>query len=235
MVADPLTEYLHNLSYYEVKYTAHGAQKRFCVPDGLHMSKNLMSFNLGFPTGFPPGSPDLTHDSQAVDDWLEELEWDFLLILIVEHIDESLVLLKRLMYWTLQDILYKKRNSGKYTKEETVNTDNYEIYRNWSNVDFRLYNHFTEVFWSKVYAQGPDFMEEVAHFKKTNSLIMGFCGSGNKTLSSLTVEESKWNDRFTYTLRDCDLYSKPLTDEIKERYNVQYANLIQPIPKVPTC
>ena len=84
--------------------------------------------------GFPQGSPDLSYDPQAVDDWLKEIERDFLLVLIVEYFDESLVLLKRLMCWKLQDILYQKRNSGKYTKTEAINHENYEIYKNWSNV-----------------------------------------------------------------------------------------------------
>ena len=40
--------------------------------------------------------------------------------------------------------------------------------------DFRLYDHFTKVFWKKVHAQGPDFMNEVSHFKQINSQIMIF-------------------------------------------------------------
>ena len=200
------------------------------------MSRNLMAFNLGFSTGFPQGSPDLSHDSQAIDDLLKEIEQDFLLVLIMEYIDESLVLLKRFMCWRLSDILYQKRNSGKYTKTETINVENYNIYKNWSNVDFRLYDHFSKVFWKKVYAQGPDFMVEVAHFKQTNSQVMGFCDNRmNSTQTIFTVEESKWNEKFIITFADCELFQKQLTKEIKEKYDGKFSNLMQVKPKLPTC
>ena len=42
-IVDPVTEYLHNLNHYERVYTARGAKHRYCVPDGLHMSRNELA------------------------------------------------------------------------------------------------------------------------------------------------------------------------------------------------
>ena len=234
-IVDPVTEYLHNLYHYERVYTARGAKHRYCVPDGLHMSRNLMSFNLGFHTGFPSGSPDLSHDSQVIDNWLNELEQNFLLVMLVEYMDESLVLLKRLMCWKLQDILYHKKNEGKYLKVDAVNKENFEIYKNWSNVDHRLYQHFSEVFWRKAHAQGPDFMQEVAHFKQVNIQVLGYCDKITPQTKPFTVQESKWNEQFTFTAEDCITYSKQLMNEVKKKYDEMYPNKSHVKPKYATC
>ena len=234
-IVDPVTEYLHNLNHYEQVYTARGAKRRYCVPDGLHMSRNLMSFNLGFPTGFPIGSPDLSHDSQVIDIWLKELEQDFLLVMLVEYMDESLVLLKRLMCWKFQDILYHTKNTGKYLKVDTVNRENFEIYKNWSKVDYMLYQDFSEVFWRKVHAQGPDFMQEVAHFKLVNNQVFDYCDKITLQKKSFIVQESKWNEQFTFTAEDCFTYNKPLMNEVKKKYDEMYPNSSHVKPKYATC
>ncbi len=246
-VQDPVTTYLHNVTSYEERYTAHGAPGRFCVPDGLRMSRNLMAFNLGFPTGFPPGSRDLSGEAGAVQDWLKQLEQDFALVMIVEYFDESLVLLRRLMCWSLKDILYKHRNQGAYTATPTSNqsvySQNREIYRNWSRVDHALYSHFLKIFEEKVQAQGPDFHREVIYFKKLNLEIGTFCSnvSSNSSLGlrvsepEFRVAESEWSATFTFTSGDCDLYSRRLMDLVKQQHDLRFPHVTQPKPSRPTC
>ena len=42
----------------------------------------------------------------SVDEWIEQMDNEFSLILITDFMDESLVLLKQLMCWETKDIIY---------------------------------------------------------------------------------------------------------------------------------
>ena len=71
---DSISEYLQHLDKYESVYKSHGATKtRYCIPDGHSMSKNLMAFNLGFPTGNPEGSRGLSHDEKSIKSFFDSI------------------------------------------------------------------------------------------------------------------------------------------------------------------
>ncbi|CAH1271764.1 GAL3ST1 [Branchiostoma lanceolatum] len=67
-------------------------------------TRNFMAYDLGIPVA-------LSEDEDYVRDYIAELDRDFLLVMVLEYFDESLVLLKRYMCWQLTDILYKVQNS----------------------------------------------------------------------------------------------------------------------------
>ena len=62
-----------------------------------------MTYDLGFD--FMDLEPD-----PSIRKFLRQLESEFSLVLITEYFDESLVMLKRIMCWQLDDILYIKQN-----------------------------------------------------------------------------------------------------------------------------
>ena len=72
--------------------------------------RNNMAFDLGFQVGFPIGSEDWTYNDTAIDDWLKELDKKMDLVMVTEYLDESLVLLRQLMCWSIKNILYQSRN-----------------------------------------------------------------------------------------------------------------------------
>ncbi|KAI8502569.1 hypothetical protein Bbelb_192710 [Branchiostoma belcheri] len=59
-------------------------------------TRNFMSFDLGYPA-------EAAEDMERARRYIKELEADFTLIMLLDYQDESLVLLKRLMCWDLQD------------------------------------------------------------------------------------------------------------------------------------
>ena len=87
MSSNPFADYLNDIERYEAVYKSPGAAKtRYCIPDGFSMSKNLMSFNLGFPTGFLPGSSDKSEDDQFIQDWIGQLDSELDFVMITEHL-----------------------------------------------------------------------------------------------------------------------------------------------------
>jgi len=159
-VSSRFTEFLSNVEKYEAVYkSAAAARERYCVPDGMSMTRNLMSFNLGFPTGgFRSLDDDLANRVDLVQHWIAELGSEFSLVLIVEYFYESMALLRRRMCWSLEDILFLASNAGSYDYRAEERTDLVKLYRQWSSVDYQLYQHFNNSLWRKIAAQVATFV-----------------------------------------------------------------------------
>ena len=219
-----VTEYLGDIEKYERIYKS-PKKKHFreCIPNGFSIVKNLMSHCMGMPLGFPNDRPDFSANESAITGYINQLENQFSLVMIVDYFFESLILLKRKLCWNFKDIVFHRSN---------VNTDKYqalppsgkyfEIFKNFSRVDFKLFDHFNSTFWRKVKAEGPSFYEEVNQFKIVQLLVERFCFTEEnyKTKGkTLTVPASRYNAEFTVTSEDCDLMNKYLLIPIRERYN----------------
>lgn len=154
-VANRFTEFMSNLEKYEAVYkSAEASPTRFCIPNGFSMTRNLMSFNLGFPTGgFRSVDEDLAHDDDRMQQWIVELDTEFSLVIIVEHFYESMILLRRLMCWSLPDILFNVTRPESYEHRNEEKADLVKFYHQWSSVDYQLYHHFNNTLWKKITAQ----------------------------------------------------------------------------------
>ena len=120
-------------------------------------SKNGQAFDLGLDHAF--------HDDRAaVSAHIEKLAAEFDLVMITEHLHESLLLLKRLLCWDWSDILFVSRNVR--TTQLAVPEELREQMRRWNAVDARLYAHFNATLWTKIAEYGPDFQEDLAEFRR---------------------------------------------------------------------
>ncbi|XP_035659372.1 galactosylceramide sulfotransferase-like [Branchiostoma floridae] len=163
-------------------------------------TRNHLAFDLGYPT---EGADDM----EKAERYIKELEYDFTLVLLLEHLDESLVLLRRLMCWEMQDILYDKTpsNNADYAyKSYTPTAQELANLRRWKAVDYLLYDTFNKSLWRKIAIQGPDFYQELRYFKKLREDVNLYCHE-NHTLPNLTltVEASKWSQQFVVDAKYC--------------------------------
>ncbi|XP_078620838.1 galactosylceramide sulfotransferase-like [Branchiostoma floridae x Branchiostoma japonicum] len=143
-----------------------------------------------------------------IESFIKNISSQMDLAMIMEYFDESLVLLKRMMCWDLQDILYFKSLSFNYkAKEEEISEELVKMHKRWDVVDYFLYDHFNRSFWNRVSKEEGDFWNEVKHFKEQNRRMQTYCLGENieKTdeQSSLVVEETAWNSRFLITPEFC--------------------------------
>ncbi|XP_078679365.1 galactose-3-O-sulfotransferase 2-like [Branchiostoma floridae x Branchiostoma belcheri] len=188
---NPLNTFLENPWRYKNRSEVHVA---YCNVT-WDPSRNFMSFDLGYPA-------EGAEDKERARRYIHELEADFTLIMLLDYVDESYVLLKRLMCWELQDVLYKANNVRSYTFKSFVPSEKeLEELRRWKAVDYLLYDTFNKSLWRKIAAQGPDFFEEVRHFKDLNERINTHCGKRQR--KELTVKASKWNSQFEVDAEFC--------------------------------
>ena len=101
--------------------------------------QNMMLFDFGLPVG------SLNNDS-AVAAKISEIEANFDLIMVMEHFDESLVLLRELLCWEWEDMTYIKLNSWQESQRSPLSPKGRAILKNWLRGDYLLYNHFKKRF-----------------------------------------------------------------------------------------
>lgn len=190
---------------------------------------NRMSFDFGIPK-------EKFHDDKYVTDYIRELDTDYKLVLILEYFQESLVLMKRLLCWDTKDILYVPLNAMSSKPNFDLDKRDIEHLKKWNSADFKLYEHFYEVFGAKVESLGDDFKEEVNSFKNIQEHVKGFCTKAVNFVRNAsviyTVPKTKWNESFTVTMNDCRLMMESelpmmrrLIDKAWLRYNQSLTKL----------
>ncbi|XP_078617280.1 galactose-3-O-sulfotransferase 2-like [Branchiostoma floridae x Branchiostoma japonicum] len=189
---DPLGTFLKDPDRYEVPYVISRHHRQ---PHSF--TKNFMAFDLGFPLG-------LSGRKKSAKNFVRKIDREVDFVLILEHLNESLVMLRRRLCWTTKDIMYDltPRNLKSYPEKFASSLKSLEqSHRNWSNVDYELYEHFNRSLWERITKQGPDFAEEVHNFRQIVSAVAAYCdaaGSGDGAVGhELLVERSKWSEAFT--------------------------------------
>ncbi|XP_019614337.1 PREDICTED: galactose-3-O-sulfotransferase 2-like [Branchiostoma belcheri] len=157
----PIKTFLETPKKFEIPFNSKHPRRPFSY------TKNFMSFDLGFSLG-------LSDSQSAIDDFLSRLSKDINLVIILEYYNESLVLLRRMMCWTLKDILYdlKPKNFRTYNKSIENVKRLMGKHRHWSNVDYQLYDYFNATLWHKIKQEGDDFPKEVRHFEKGRKILL---------------------------------------------------------------
>lgn len=110
--------------------------------------------NMWFDLGFDPNGP--AQREGYVDAHLAEVERRFQLVLISEHFDESMVLLRHLLRWRLDDVVSFRVNARSRGSVVRLSPETRERARRWCALDWRLYQHFNRTFWARALAElGP--------------------------------------------------------------------------------
>lgn len=166
-------------------------------------TKNRMAIDFGFPIDV------IIH--QRKDDiqaHIEKLNKEIALVLISEHFNESIILLKRILKWSVKDILYVRKNdNSNKNKSLVIDEDDRNRYRKLSVVDHTLYEYFYLKLWRQINREVM-FHEEVLYFKAIRNNVEKHCLSRisqDFISSDLTIPKSYWNEEFKISAEFCTL------------------------------
>lgn len=146
--------------------------KKFTMmaPDALfHLIQNGMSFDLGLEP------PKFVNEGE-IDQFIKNIDQDFHLVMILELLDESLVLLRRLMCWDLKHVIYVKLSYNN-NFSQSIDEDIRKKIMDWNSVDVKLYNHFLEKMKRIIAEQDEAFHREVELLKEINAEFWQDCYS----------------------------------------------------------
>jgi galactose-3-O-sulfotransferase 3 len=171
--------------------------------------RNFQFTEFGYP------DKDITAVS-AINSYIKYLDDNFLTVIILEHFNESLILLRRLLCWKLEDVLVLHLNKNHHdVRAVQKGTQRYcylaRLHKQWSAADYVLYNHFNQTLWQNIKAQGPTFYSELRYYKLLMKDIGRFCGHAEGDFymvsalvdSELLVKKSDWTDEFRVTKATC--------------------------------
>jgi hypothetical protein len=160
------------------------------------VTRNFMSTYFGL-------SDENLKNKTAIATFIKEIHQDFHLILIKEHMYESLVLLRRILCWDLADLIFIFPKSEHYHFEFNDDIPLRQIHEIWSPVDYALYAHFNKTLWERISKEGANFNTEVGHFKNMNERVNTLCRDG-QTESFLHFNQSRWNKEFRVKRHHCE-------------------------------
>ena len=165
--------------------------------------------------GYEPGV-----DTQT---FLAYIDSKFKVILILEHLDESLVLMKRRYCWKFKDILYLPMRQRTYalTRDKEKEKEFHRLYRERNEIDYLLYEYFLDRHSKQVSKESSDFYGEVKLFIKILNETKAFCSDVCKQLgdtvsrngsheqlmeylaSVVTFPASRWEPGFSVSGLEC--------------------------------
>ncbi|XP_068612199.1 galactose-3-O-sulfotransferase 3-like [Brachionichthys hirsutus] len=154
--------------------------RRYYRPDEKDsmFARNFLVFDLGRDNDHP------ATDAAYVQDLLAEVEQTFSLVMITDYFDESLVVLRHLLSWDLEDILYFKLNMRKEDSKQTLTPVLASKIRAWNSLDTYLYDYFNASLWRQILALGPGCVaKEVRELRQAQESLMRSCFNGKVPLS----------------------------------------------------
>ncbi|XP_006640258.2 galactosylceramide sulfotransferase isoform X2 [Lepisosteus oculatus] len=170
---DKLTEFLHD-------------PWRYYDPDGYNAFylRNLLFFDFGYDNNLSPEDP-------RVEESIRAIENRFHLVMLVEHFEESLILLKDALCWEMEDLLFFKLNARKDSLVSKLTPELRSQAIDWNGIDWKLYRHFNASFWKKVEAYGRERMaRDVAELQRRNAEMAAICIEGGQPVEAGRIQET---------------------------------------------
>lgn len=154
-----------------------------------HYARNILTFDFGFNNS--PLSDEASLDEQAAA-IISAVEREFHLILISEYFDESVVLLRHALCWTLDDVVSFRLNSRSEKSRKSLSAEMAELAKRWSSLDWRLYQHFNASFWRRIDKSlgRAKLQEEVELLRARRVVLEKTCLLGGKAVDPSQVHDS---------------------------------------------
>lgn len=172
---------------------------------------NQMLFDLGFK-GTPRGY-------WEVEQFLMKLESQFDLVMIAEHMDESLILLKDLICSTTEDMVTFKLNARHITHEISPSIGKMVRSVNWA--DDLLYQHFSNILQKKMESFGHRrLQEQVDQLRKRRKYLFNQCVRAlDKTRKVVNLEVKEPESELCWLMTRTE---SQLTDFIRDKQEKRF-------------
>ncbi|XP_033103065.1 galactosylceramide sulfotransferase-like isoform X2 [Anneissia japonica] len=151
---------------------------------------------------------------------IKSLDQDIDLVLISDYFDESMILLKELMCWDYDDIVYLPKVVRNKQRVRELTLDEEQRIRSWNKGDVILFDHFNRTFWTRVEAFGKERMQkELEIFRKRKQIWEEKCT--NKRVSGRLFRDFQFKtDAFGRVDMECrrlGWWEQPYTEYIRHK------------------
>ena len=180
IVRDPVDLFISMWDYYDFSGTLKMDLETFAMNTSMAFKRrmgrrargqagyNMMLFDFGLPLG------SLDNES-AVVAMIAQIESNFDLIMVMEQFDESLLLLRELMCWEWDDMMYLKLNSQQKTKQSKLSPDGRARLKMFLKSDYLLYDHFKKRFQDTLWKYAGNVEHDLRLLRSLNGDIKMDC------------------------------------------------------------
>ncbi|XP_033107790.1 galactosylceramide sulfotransferase-like [Anneissia japonica] len=132
---------------------------------------NDQIFDLGLNTQY-------VLNDKVINETIAKINKDMDIVLINEYYDESLVLLSKILCWSLEDLVYLPRNERPDSQKVAMSKNLRQKAREWNHADTMLYNFFVERLKERFIEYGPSFEEDLRRFRNMTAELRRSCVGG---------------------------------------------------------
>ena len=158
-----------------------------------------------------------SRDTEDIDQFVESTARRFTHVILMEHFDESMVLLKREFCWDFSDIIYVKlRSRSNAQKDEAIEQSLVDTHKSISPLDHRIYNMFLNTTLTKI-TRGKNFAEEVQVYRRILDDVATYCAQVMDNVKNLPdaitnvlrgksrrrFDPHPWGNAFELSEKDC--------------------------------
>ncbi|XP_006825806.2 galactosylceramide sulfotransferase-like [Saccoglossus kowalevskii] len=163
-IASPFMHYIqHSFNFSKQAYPA-------CT----HQRRNGMMWTLALDYGYQD-------NDTAIQLKIDQLDQTLDLVMLAEYYDESLILLKKIMCWKEDDILYYSINVRRNKLiVKTISPEIKNTIAKYNKADILLYQHFNRTFWEKVESYDGHFDEDLKRFRSRLDNVSKECSQRKK-------------------------------------------------------
>ena len=163
---DPLEAFFENPKDVLVNYILTQDLRKYS--DRLKLIRNGMFFDLGLE------SKDFDN-MEEIQQNIKRLDQEFHLVMLMEYFDESLIMLKNLLCWDIDDIVYFHHNQRRKPQKRNITSELITQIQEWSSADKALYDYFKASFLQKLSEQTPDFYRDITDLRTRNAVLQDIC------------------------------------------------------------
>ncbi|KAG9337558.1 hypothetical protein JZ751_028575 [Albula glossodonta] len=152
-----------------------------------HYARNLLAYDFGFDN-----NNNVVDIERQANLSISTIEKSFHLILISEYFDESMILLKNALCWSLDDVVSFKLNSRSNRTRQVLSPGTMEKIKAWNLLDWKIYSHFNATFWRRVEETvgEAEMRREVAQLQERRSQLMKTCLKEGGAVDPSQVKDS---------------------------------------------
>ncbi|XP_077984611.1 galactosylceramide sulfotransferase-like [Glandiceps talaboti] len=119
-------------------------------------------------------------DNTLLSSELRRLDKELDLVMLTEYYDESLVLLRKLMCWEFEDLVYiPMKVHAVY--QPPITTDVVDMINKFGTLDIKFYEYFNNTFWEKVRNYDGDFSADLEKFRTLQNDVSRQCVNWNES------------------------------------------------------
>ncbi|XP_068227591.1 galactosylceramide sulfotransferase-like isoform X1 [Palaemon carinicauda] len=150
---------------------------------------NQMSWDFGAPKSE-------INDLTFIQEMVKKADKDFDLVMVAERMEESLILMSRLLCWNITDVLVLKVNARMSNFKKKINKKTKRLLRRKLAPDYLIYNFFSQKFDKLVERYGRKRMaEDVSKLRKATEKFRTECGIQERTSKDLNGVNKPWSEQ----------------------------------------